>query len=128
MHFAHVGWLTLLALATGCSGDPETGGGSCDDRSAAAGRAIDEAAAAADTACTTDADCTVVQLSSGCSESCDAAVVSQTGAAAIEQAQRDAESRICRTFASDGCTVERVPCPSPPHDVTCGAGTCRAQE
>jgi hypothetical protein len=115
----------LCIEVTTTTTDPAVGG-SCADRNDAMLRQVESMANAADTKCTIDADCTSVMLANACIESCTNVPVSIRGAAFVTAVLDAAELEYCSWFTKAGCTVQRLPCVSPPM-VKCNAGVCSTQ-
>ena len=121
----------LLALLLGCNTvasqngtqavSTAASGGSCQEREDAAKKAI-LAAAEGGKACAGDADCSVVELRSSCSDGCSRAVSAQ-GAAAVKAAAERLDGSTCAQFVKDGCSVHHPPC-APPGPARCTAGVC----
>ena len=77
---------------------------------------------AANSTCSTAADCTTVDFSTSCFDSCTRAVAT-SGRAAVEEAKASASANECQAFADAGCTAEHPPCEAPLAP-TCVAGKC----
>jgi Kunitz/Bovine pancreatic trypsin inhibitor domain len=98
----------------------------CEQRRAAVQREIVAAVAAADTGCTSDADCTWVATSSACTSSCSDGPVSTRGAASIDATIAELGDGACAAYDEAGCSAPAPqPCPAPPN-VACDRGTCVA--
>jgi hypothetical protein len=76
----------------------------------------------ANLACTADADCVTVPMTTRCFDAC-TRTVNTKGADAVRQAEAHVDATICKTFKEDGCTFIVPPCtaPRPPK---CTEGKC----
>jgi hypothetical protein len=101
-------------------------GMSCDQRTAQLTTELQGTVGVADTRCTKDADCASVMLVNNCMESCTYAPASTSGAQEIRAELAAIELEYCPWFTQAGCTVQRLPCVSPPL-VKCNAGVCSTQ-
>jgi hypothetical protein len=107
--------------------DGDVGGTlTCDQQTAAASTKIAAAldSAAGNLSCETDDECVIVSGGSVCTHVCRSAVVSTRGAQTVQAAIDDVESGVCAGFDSEGCTILRSPCPSPPSGAACIDGAC----
>lgn len=97
---------------------------SCKQREALATAQMTALVASAGSRCLIDTDCTTAGQATACSESCSTAVVSKVDALQIEEARAALEEGLCASFAADGCSVLRLPCPPPPLSVRCVQERC----
>ncbi len=80
------------------------------------------AATEANSACSTAADCTTIEFSTSCFDSCSRAVAT-SGQAAVDAAKTAASANECQAFVAEGCKVEAPPCTAPSAPA-CVAGKC----
>jgi hypothetical protein len=123
--------LTLLfTLIAACGGTTSsspaadgggTSGSTCADLAASAAKDVG-AVIDAHRSCTQASDCTSVELSASCFDSCTRAI-RKDGAAAFKAAQDEADAMQCAQFKSQGCKVTIPPC-EPPTPPTCQSGVC----
>jgi hypothetical protein len=90
---------------------------------ARAGAARVHAAIAAQTACSTDADCVVIPQGARCFDQC-TTVVAKSGVPVIDAVVADVDAHECADFAAQGCRAEVPPCAPPPAGVSCRSGVC----
>ena len=121
------------AIVTACggttsstSGSPTSdaggpAGSSCADLSSAAQKDV-AAVLDAHRSCTQASDCTTVELSASCFDSCTRAI-RKDGAAALKAAQDKADQTQCAQFTSQGCKETIPPC-EPPSPAACVSGMC----
>ncbi len=83
---------------------------SCDARSNLATTQMIGARSVADKTCVDDGDCITVSLGTACSQGCNAAYVSQSGARTLGDARDVIESGLCAAFDDAGCTWFEPPC------------------
>jgi hypothetical protein len=120
-----------MSLVTACgatsatSGTPSDAGGtsgsSCNDLGSAAQKDV-SAVLEAHRTCTQASDCTGVELSASCFDSCSRAI-RKDAAADLKAAQDKADQTQCAQFTSQGCKVTIPPC-EPPSTPACVAGKC----
>ena len=80
------------------------------------------AAIDANAACVTNADCTTIELSTSCFDSCTRAVAT-SGRDAVEAAKTSASANECQAFVNAGCKLEAPAC-APSSTPACVAGKC----
>jgi hypothetical protein len=107
------------APATGDGGG--TSGSTCSDLAASAAKDVG-AVIDAHRSCTQASDCTSVELSASCFDSCTRAM-RKDAADALKAAQDKANQNQCVQFSSQGCKVNIPPC-EPPTAPTCQSGVC----
>jgi hypothetical protein len=116
--------LSTAACSKGGTAPAPSGGGSGDtcaaEAKAAATTVLD--AVAAHRACTTDADCVMVEVNASCFDVCTRAVA-HAGVDAVQAARTATETGACATFAAHGCKLITPPC-APPAAPTCVSGAC----
>jgi len=77
-----------------------------------------------DKKCSADGDCSVVQLTTSCYESCTYAAASSNGADAFKKAISGLDAMVCPGFTKAGCSVQHATCNDAPPVATCSAGVC----
>ncbi len=102
-------------------GGGATSGSTCSDLASAAAKDVG-AVIDAHRACTQASDCTTVELSASCFDSCTRAM-RKDAAADLKAAQDKANQTQCVQFSSQGCKPTIPPC-EPPTAPTCQAGLC----
>ena len=119
--------MIMAVLLGGCAERaPEAPAPSPCDGQASAARSRTQGAAAANTSCTSDAECSAVRLVASCFDACYAAV-NETGVGAVDRASTLVEAAECRKFHATSCSHESQTCgPAPP--VSCQQGVCTLAE
>jgi hypothetical protein len=96
--------------------------GACSAIAAKAAQRV-QTIAAAQRACSTDADCVLVGQGASCFDHCTTSIA-RAGQPAVDAMVADVDAHECRDFAAQGCRVEVPPCAPPPAAATCRAGQC----
>ena len=98
-----------------------TTGSSCADLASAAQKDV-AAVVDAHRSCTQASDCTTVELSASCFDSCTRAI-RKDGTTALKAAQDKADQAQCAQFTTQGCKETIPPC-EPPTPAACVSGMC----
>lgn len=106
-------------------GNAPTNASSCDDRLAFALDAMDQLVNAANGACTSDTDCTLVFAETQCIGACQAPILADR-LDAFREAQAAIDGRACTDYVEDGCIYSTPACLAV--EAVCQAGRCAMQE
>ena len=109
-------------LVVACSSSTSSGPQTCDDYASAAQSELQDAISG-NLSCNADTDCTTVDFSASCFDSC-SRVTATSNKANVDAARTHANANSCMTFTQQGCKEVIPPC-APPSGASCNAGTCQ---